>query len=45
MFIGQFLEGNKMTPLKINNGGSYAPCICLAGNVRFFTPLRLLVYF
>ena len=24
MFIGQFLEGNKMTPLKIHNGGSIA---------------------
>ena len=24
MFIGQFLEGNKMAPQKIHNGGYYA---------------------
>ena len=24
MFIGQFLKGNKIAPIKIHNGGNYA---------------------
>ena len=43
MFIGQFLEGNKMAPSKIQNGGYFAHAQVLNAYNYCFSSIQLIL--
>ena len=52
MFIGQFLKGNIMEPIKIHNGGNYAHAqdsnaynFCYNPSHKLLRPMRKMVLF